>query len=133
MLGIFPVLFRHHSAYYMRQQSASPYETSRNMVNFHDPKVIQRDARKFILFLELQCTDELEVAVNNFSHVLIGIFLYVTECPPGLPNQPSLSRWEYITNVTFEWNYIASKKKIKWPLLVRLLAVLIMRCVAVVM
>ena len=103
------------------------------MVNFHDPKVIQRDARKFILFLELQCTDELEVAVNNFSHVLIGIFLYVTECPPGLSNQPSLPRWEYITNVTFEWNYIASKKKIKWPLLVRLLAVLIMCCVAVVM
>ena len=105
------------------------------MVNFHDPKVIQSDAGKFFLFLELCSygTDELEVAVSNFSHILIGIFLYVAECSPGLPNQPPLSRWEFITNITFEWNYVATKKKIRWPLLVRLPVVLIMRRAEVVM
>ena len=105
------------------------------MVNFHDPKVILSDAGRFFLFLEL-CpygTDELEVALNNLSHILIGIFLYVTECAPALPNQPSLSRWEFITNITFEWNYVATKKRIRWPLLVRLLVVLIVRRAAVVM
>ena len=105
------------------------------MANSHDPKVILLDAGRFFLFLEL-CpygTDDLEGAVRNSSHILIGIFLCVTECAPGLPNQPSLSRWEFTTNITFEWNYVATKKRIRWPLLVRLLVVLIGRRAAVVM
>lgn len=44
----------------------------------------------------------------------------------------TLSRWEYITTIDFEWDYVAAKRKFKWPLLVRLV-VLIMRRTVVLM
>jgi hypothetical protein len=33
--------------------------------------------------------------------------------------EPTSSRWEFLTTINFEWNYVTRKKKITWPLLVR--------------
>ncbi len=60
-----------------------------------------------------------------------GIFLYVTVSSSRFA-EPTSSRWEFFTTIDFEWKYLNSEKKFKWPLLVRLV-VLIMRRMTVVM
>jgi hypothetical protein len=32
--------------------------------------------------------------------------------------EPTSSRWEFLTTINFEWDYVTRKKKITWPLLV---------------
>jgi hypothetical protein len=51
--------------------------------------------------------------------ILDGIFLYVTVRSSRFAKS-TLSRWEFFTAaIDFDWNYLTTKKKIKWPTFVR--------------
>jgi hypothetical protein len=50
--------------------------------------------------------------------ILDGIFLYVTVRSSAFA-KPILSRWEFFTAIDFDWNYLTTKKKFKWPAFVR--------------
>jgi len=73
-----------------------------------------------------------QVALEHFILILDGIFLYVVPVRSSRFAKAILSRWEFFTAIDFDWNYLTTKKKIKWPAFVRF-GSLIMRRVAVMM
>ena len=72
------------------------------------------------------------VALEHFMLILDGIFLYVTVRSSRFARL-ILSRWEFFTAIAFDWNYLTTKKKFKWPAFVRPGSPIIRRVAAVMM
>lgn len=101
------------------------------MVNFHDPKVIQSDAGTFSLFSLGLCAsssqDELKLLLGTFRLSWLAFFCTSQNVLQVCQSNIIQCRWEFVTTVDFEWKYVTEKRKFKWPLLVRLVVLILRR------
>jgi len=99
------------------------FEYLARMVNYNDPIVLSRDfcTHTFPRTLEHIEPVCLSVAMVKFWHVIDGLYMYghfSARAPRFHVTPPSISSWEFITTLDYEWSFIRGRHPYRWTILV---------------